>query len=164
MKNRVADGLKWMALTLIVALPTGVAFGADQESDPDLVMAVMRELFPEVESQAILPGGPSEPVGRLTAAIPFDSARARARQAFESGRTFHGDTSLWGFADRTRTRDISITVAAPGGRLVGSAVISRKGKGIQIDIFQFVKGEAIVLPARRALPEPVMWLFPMVTH
>jgi hypothetical protein len=170
MKSRFGEGRPVVlnlacALGFLGALATsGEASAGDSESDPDMVVAVMRELFPEVDSQSVLPVVAGQPVARLTAALAFDAARARARQSYDSYRSFHGGATLAGFGDRTRTRDVALAVAAPGGRVVGTVAIARKGRGITIDVFPAPTTGAVPLPPRRALPEPVMWLFPMVAR
>lgn len=166
MKRRVF-GLGMLAFLLVFARPAAApaqSLPAEDASDPERVIAVVKELFPEVDSQSVLPSVRNQPVARLTANIGFDAARLRARQWYDTARPFLGGALLAGFADRTRTRDIALAVAAPGGRIVGTAVIARRGKGISIEVFPAPPREAAPLPPRRALPEPVMWLFPMVSR
>jgi hypothetical protein len=134
---------------------------SQEGGDAERVVAVVRELFPEIESQAALPVVGGQPAVRLVLSVGYDKARARAKGAFEGRRFFADGSWLSGFGDRVRTRDASVGVKGAGGIRAGSFVLSRAGRTTVVEVFLPPAGTTEAMPARRALPDPVMWLFPI---
>jgi hypothetical protein len=76
---------------------------ADTGPGAERVVAAVRDLFPEIDSQASLDGAGGEPVVRLTARVTFDAARARVRLAFDSARVLAAGALLGPPVDRAAT-------------------------------------------------------------
>jgi hypothetical protein len=153
--------------TVLVPLSAPVTVLAGEgQSDADLVVAVVRELFPEVESVTAMPVLPGQPVARLTLKLGFDAARTRLKTAYEKNQRLAGGAELTGVSDRYVTRDYGVSVHGAGGRMVGSFVLRRDGKGSVIEVIaaprnQVAGPEGPALPPRRMLPEAQMWLYPL---
>lgn len=160
LSNGVSTTRAALLACLSCMVPATVTASDGPESDR--VADLLRELFPEVESELTLPGGPGEAVVRLRIGLIQDEACARARSAYDSFRRFSNGTLLNGYADRRRTADCHLTVTAGGGGTIGSFVLARAGRSTVADVLgSNGQGTNVPLPPRRALPEPALWLFPI---
>jgi hypothetical protein len=150
-------------VVLAVAAWAGAMPDAAADAGPgaERVVAAVRDLFPEIDSQASLDGAGGEPLVRMTARVTFDAARARVRQAFDSARVLAAGALLGPPVDRAATRDVRVPVDGPGTVPLGAFTIERRGSGIAILVSTAaVRGQAPARPPARILPRPVMWLFP----
>jgi hypothetical protein len=152
----------WVAVLATAPCVLPATALASDGPEAERVVGLVHELFPEVESELTLPGGPGEALARLRIGLGQEEACARARSAYDAFRRFSGGILLGGYADRTRTADCRVTVVANGGGSIGAFVLARAGRATVADVFGSL-GQVtdVPLPPRRALPEPALWLCPL---
>ncbi|NOZ00968.1 MAG: hypothetical protein GXP54_03660 [Deltaproteobacteria bacterium] len=133
----------------------------DRPSDLDLVVEVVRELFPEIKTQTRIGGAEGHRV-RLDASLSFTKARARVLAARDRLRRFAGGAGLDDVRDQWRTGRLDAVVRVRGGWAVGGFSVDRKDMDIVIEVFEAsTPKEDARLPARPVVPEPLMFLFPL---
>ncbi len=162
MLRRVAK-IAATGVAVLVAMLTPGGARADSASDPERVVALVRELFPEVDTQSSRPLEVGRAFARLTAKVSLDVARRRVKTAGETEKRFAAGATVGLPVDRPDTRDVSVVVRGGANAVIGSFVLARQGNSVVIDVFGTKADAATVpdLPVRRFLPEPAMWLFGM---
>ena len=153
------------AVLMVACLVPGAAWTqtSGRNADVDLGGEVVRELFPEVQTQTRLNRDPEGPRVHLTAAVGFSKAVDRINLAFTGLRRFSGGAAVDDIHDRWKSGVISASVRARGGWLVGSFRVDRQGMGIEVDVYSAgTEADAAgSLPALSVIPESMMWLFPL---
>jgi hypothetical protein len=153
---------KGFAAGILAIVFAGLPAYADVAPGAERVVAALRDLFPEIDSEATIESVTGRPAVRLTARVGFDAARSRVRQAFDTARVLAAGVILGPPSDRAATRDVVVSVDGPGGVPVGSFTVERGGRGIAIVVTAAeARGQAPSRPPARILPQPVMWLFPV---
>lgn len=144
------------AVMMIALLRMTESF-AQARSDVALLVAAVRDLFPEIDSETFLEDS-TQPAARLTAKVSYENARERVRQASDSARVLAGGVRLG--VPVERQREVSVTVEGRGGVMLGSLTIEKRMGGITINVHVSAsRGQAPKRPPSRVLPKPIMWLF-----
>ena len=150
-------------VAVLVAMLAPGGARADSASDPERVVALVRELFPEIDTQTSRPLEVGRAFARLTAKVSMDVARRRIRTAGETEKRFAAGATVGLPVDRPETREVAVVVRGGANAVIGSFVLVRQGNGVVIDVFGTKADAAAVpdLPVRRFLPEPAMRLVGM---
>lgn len=158
-------GAPWAGVALVVAAVVAAPVLAQGPSRPvQHLIEVVQDLFPEVESQRVLPAPkPGEPAVVLTARIRPEVAIRRVRQASERARTFPGGAVAGAAVDGSP--GIRLAVKGASGREIGTLWVVGAGREVRIEVRAAGDEGAMPpvesLPAVPVPPEPVMRTFPL---
>ncbi len=152
---------------VVILVVFGVAAVGAAQGVPRVVqhlIEVAQDLFPEVESQRVVPSpGPGEPAAVLTARLRPEVAFRRVRQASERARTFSGGA----VAGEVEARDAGVRLAVRGvsGQEIGTLSVTGVGREVRIEVWPSDSAGGVPpvesLPAMPLAPEPVMRVFPL---
>ncbi len=151
-------------LVLGLAVIPAIAVAEGPSRPVQHLIEVVHDLFPEVESQRVLPAPkPGEPAAVLTARIRPEVAIRRVRLASERARTLSGGAVAGAVVDERP--GIRLAVNGASGREIGTLLVVGAGGGIRIEV-QAAGDEGATppvesLPAVPVPPEPVMRAFPL---
>ena len=129
----------------------------------DVVAAVVRHVFPEIESQRNTGSSGTGPRIVFSAPVNFDKARDRVLTQAHEGWIHGLDASLARVRDTWRQGRLDAVVVTRDGTEVGSFTLRRDGNAsTTIEVFATTppKEEGIPAAARPPL-HPSMWLFPL---
>lgn len=166
-RSSSGSGAVISALVAVAALAAstwmpGSALGQGPARPVQHLIEVAQDLFPEVETQRVLPSPkPGEPSAILTARLRLDVAVRRVRQASERARTFPGGAVA---GEATEVGEgVRLAVHGGSGREIGAIVVIGAGREVRIEVRVADAGTppAESLPQVPVSPGPVMRMFPL---
>ncbi len=168
-RSSSGSGAVISALVMVAALAAstwmpGSAWGQGLARPVQHLIEVAQDLFPEVETQRVLPlPRPGEPSAILTARLRLDVAVRRVRQASERARTFSGG-AVAGEATAV-DEGVRLVIREGSGREIGTLVVVGAGREVRVEV-RVAGGDVPpveTLPPVPVAPEPVMRTFPLGT-